>query len=470
VLVEQVLLGFLLTDNEYLNLIGDFLSAEHFFEQVHKRIYSSIELFIDRGITANPVTLKSFFDKDQALASVGGGVYLGKLASLATNVINVREYALLVYDLAMRRQLINIGEDIVNDGYGSDTGFDMLSSQQIEKAEQRLFNLSSEGNRGEYNFAHIKKSILETLTKAELAYKNKDKISGISTGFIDLDKILGGLQKSDLLVIAGRPSMGKTALAINMALNSCYDMLKSAEAPLSVGFFSLEMSAEQLAARLIAMMARTSASRIRSGSIDSNEFSDIVEASQQLQTLPFYIDDTPALSIASLRTRARRLKRRHNIGLLFVDYLQLIRASYNNPNNNRVNEVSEVTQGLKAIAKELNIPVVALSQLSRAVEQREDKRPQLSDLRESGSIEQDADVVMFIYREEYYVARKQPLSTSDSYNKWMAEMDRVRNITEIMVAKQRNGPIGNVKLHFEGETNRFSNLDIHDNRTSQFSA
>ncbi len=468
-LAERALLGALLTNNESINRVADYLLAEHFFEPVHQRIYEAIAKLIDRGMIATPVTLKNYFDKDEALSDMGGAEYLSRIMSSSLAIINLEHYGRVVYDLAVRRNLIKIGEDIVNEAF--DNEMDMTAKDQIEKAEQTLFNLASEGI-GDTGFRHLKVSLIEAINKADAAFKRKEKISGTQTKFGDLDKLLGGLQNSDLLILAGRPSMGKTAFAINMAVNACKSLNENVTSdslshPPSVGFFSLEMSSEQLAARMIAMESGVDSSRMRVGSLTDDEFSRIVQGNKALHGLPFFIDDTPALSISALRTRARRLKRKNNLSLLFVDYLQLLRGVSKTSESNRVQEVSEITQGLKAIAKELNIPVVALSQLSRAVETRDDKRPQLSDLRESGSIEQDADVVMFIFREEYYEGRLEPAPDSPKYAEWQSRMDKCMNITEIIIGKQRNGPIGIAKLFFDAKTTKFK--DLADNYSSESS-
>lgn len=459
-MAEQALLGAILVNNEMMDRVGDFLTAEHFYEPVHQRIYAAVIVFKDRGVIATPVTLKNFFDKDEALASMGGAEYLGRLAGRATTIINIADYGKVVYDLAIRRKLIVVGGDIVNSAF--ETEMELTAVQQIEQAEQVLFTLASEG-KSDNGLTMLHVSLQNAVKRAELAYKHKEKVSGIPTKFDDLDNLLGGLQNSDLLILAGRPSMGKTALAINMAFNACqalYSQAKKEEISGSlpgVGFFSLEMSSEQLASRILAMVSGVNSAKMRTGQINESEFFEIIRASSSLKEMPFFMDDTPALTISALRTRARRLQRKHNVKLIMVDYLQLLRGSSSN-GTNRVQEVSEITQGLKAIAKELNIPVIALSQLSRAVEQREDKRPQLSDLRESGSIEQDADIVMFIYREEYYLERKQPQEGTAEHTTWQQDMDRVMNVTEVIIAKQRHGPIGTVKLQFDANTTKFSNL------------
>jgi replicative DNA helicase len=458
---EQALLGSIITNNEALNRVGDYLLPEHFYEPVHQRIYKAIVTFYDRGVISTPVTLKNHFDKDEALAEVGGADYLVKLAGLSVAIINLETYGRIIYDLAVRRSLILIGEEVVNDAY--DKEIELTAKDQIEKAEQSLFNLASEGS-GDSGFKPLKLSLIDAINRADAAFKRTEKLSGVQTGFSDLDQLLGGLQSSDLLILAGRPSMGKTAFAINIAVNACKAMLNnhnpaSGELPPAVGLFSLEMSSEQLAARMIAMESGVDSSKMRVGNLTDEEFAKLVQGNKDLHKLPFFLDDTPALSISALRTRARRLKRKNNLGVLLVDYLQLLKGSSKASEANRVQEVSEITQGLKAIAKELNIPVIALSQLSRAVEQREDKRPQLSDLRESGSIEQDADVVMFIYREEYYEERKKPSdSEAAKMAEWQAKMESCQNITEIIIAKQRNGPIGTARLYFSARTTKFEDL------------
>ncbi len=465
---EQALLGAILVNNLALNNLNDALQPNHFYEPVHQRIFSAILHFHDKGQIANPVTLKHYFDQDETLTDIGGGEYLARLAGASANVISVADYSNILYDLAIKRELISIGEEVVNTAY--DQNIAAPAVQQIETAEQQLFNLAAFGehNSGFLAFSH---SLNSAIAKAEFAFKNSGEVVGVTTGLRDLDKLLGGLQKSDLLILAGRPSMGKTALettiADQAALGFQQEFEKERQAnpdgsaftkPQSVGFFSLEMSGDQLATRILSARANLNASNIMRGDLSNDEFSRLVTASNELNSLPFFIDDTPALSISALRTRARRLKRVHNLGLLVVDYLQLVRPSSSNSQANRVQEVSEITQGLKAIAKELDIPVVSLSQLSRAVEQREDKRPQLADLRESGSIEQDADVVMFVFRQEYYEARKMPSEDSPEFAAWQEKMELIYGIAEVIVAKQRHGPIGNVRLQFYSDQTRFDDL------------
>ena len=457
-LAEQIMLGNFLVNNELIYKVSGILESDDFFNPVHSRIYEALLATLDKGMVANPVTLKNQFDKDEALKESEGGGYLGRLASLAANVINVTDYARIIADLATRRKLITIGNDIINDAY--DNEVELSANDQIEHAENSLFTLDGT-LKSSASFIPIKVSLDEALKKAQAAFKNKDEVTGISSGFIDVDALLGGFQNSDLIILAARPSMGKTALSVNFALNSCQHLVKKApegQTPKSIGYFSLEMSAEQLATRLLSTISSINSSKIRTGHITENDFSKIILASKELGSMPFYIDDTPSLSISALRTRARRLAKRCNLGIILIDYLQLMRGSSKASEANRVQEISEITQGLKALAKELNVPVIALSQLSRAVEQREDKRPLLSDLRESGSIEQDADVVMFIYREDYYLIRKQPKEDTAEHEKWQMQMEDVMNLTEIIVAKHRNGPVGNIKLHFDPNTTKFTNF------------
>lgn len=458
---EQSVLGAILVNNDSLNRVAEYLTPELFYEPVHQRIYDAILRIIDRGLVATPVTLKNYFDKDKALTDIGGAEYLARLAGKATAILNLEAYGRLIYDLAVRRQLVSIGEDIVNQAY--DNEIDQTAREQIEMAEQKLFTLASEGS-AESGFQVLRVSLNEAIKKADIAHKRDEKLSGVTSGFKDMDKLLAGMQASDLIILAARPSMGKTALAVNVAMEACKSLVKNFKPdidnphPPAVGFFSLEMSSEQLAARMIAMESGVDSSKMRAGTLRDEEFAKIVESNRTLYNLPFFIDDTPALSISALRTRARRLKRKNNLSLLVVDYLQLLRGTSKMSEGSRVQEVSEITQGLKAIAKELNIPVLALSQLSRAVEQREDKRPQLSDLRESGSIEQDADVVMFIYREEYYVGRQEPQQDSPKYAEWQEKMSQCHNLTEVIIAKQRNGPIGTARLFFNSNTTKFEDL------------
>ena len=467
---EQALLGAIFANNRAFERVADFLQPEHFGNGAHQRIFAAIGKLIERGLPATPIALKNLFDQDSTLAEIGGGAYLAKLAAAAVTIINAEDYGRRIHDLHLRRQLIGLGEDVVNDAFRHD--LDDPAASQIERAEQKLYELASVGQT-EGGPRPFRAALTDALTVAEAAFKRSGRIVGVATGFTDLDRKLGGLHPSDLIIAAGRPGMGKTAFATNIAFNAARaraaaiaEAGPAAEDGAVVAFFSLEMSAEQLATRILAEESGVPSDRIRRGDVRKEDFDRFVAASQRLAAVPLFIDDTPALSVAALRTRARRLKRQQGLGLLVVDYLQLMRpAAQRNGPENRVQEISEITRGLKAIAKELAVPVLALSQLSRQVEQREDKRPQLADLRESGSIEQDADVVMFIFREEYYRGRepkKGENETQEKFNQkideWKEYMEKIHGVAEIIVEKQRHGPIGTVKLHFEAEITRFDNL------------
>lgn len=452
---EQELLGAILVNNNLINYIENIIITESFYEKIHQKIFLAIIKLKERAIVATPVTLKTRFEKDETLKELGGTDYLIKLATKASFVVDAQGIAKIIYDLYLKRNLITIGEKVVNDAYNN---HEKVALEQIELAEQQLFKLASDGEN-ENSMQQLNVSLAQAMEKTEFAYKNQGEVHGVSTGFVDLDRLLNGMQDSDLIILAGRPSMGKTALAVNIALNACNFLQRSAHKNKSIAIFSLEMSAEQLALRMISMQSGVNSYKIRSGMLSESDFNKIMMSSESLHDLPIFIDDTPAISIATLRTRARRLYRTNKIGAIFIDYLQLIRGvNTKYGDSNRVQEVSEVTQGLKAIAKELNIPVIALSQLSRLVEQREDKKPQLSDLRESGAIEQDADVVMFIFREAYYLMRKKPADGADSISDWQNKMDRVQHQSEIIIAKQRNGPIGSIKLFFDSNTTTFKDL------------
>ena len=455
---EQGLLGALLVDNRAVERVSEIVQAPQFYVPVHQRIYEAIIKMTERGQEASPVTLKNYFDDDPDLAELGGASYLAELAGSVLSVVNVEDYARRIYDLFMRRELISLGEDVVNESYSHTLDSD--AEKIIETAESQLFSLAENGT-GSGGFVTLRDSVVIAIEHAEKAFNADDGLTGVTSGLIDVDKKLGGFQGSDLLILAGRPSMGKTALATTWAYNAAKAYAQSGgEQGAVTAFFSLEMSADQLAGRILAIESGVSGDAIRKGTIQQNDFRSFVEASQMMSQVPLYIDDTPALSIGAVRTRARRLKRQHGLGLLVVDYLQLLRGSGSRQSSeNRVLEVSEITRGLKAIAKELQIPVIALSQLSRAVEQREDKRPQLSDLRESGSIEQDADVVMFVYREEYYLARTEPEVGTDKHMDWQDRMDRSHNVGECIVAKARHGPIGGVRMHFDSNLTKFSDLE-----------
>ncbi len=465
---EQALLGMLLIDNRHLERVGDMLKAQHFFQPPHQRIFEAIVKIVERGQQASPVTLKGYFEKDEGLEPVGGAKYLVTLQTETPLINNAADYARTIYELHLRRQLILLGEDIVNDAYTQTLDSD--ATDAITTAESKLFKLAESGQT-QGGFVTLRDSVMTALEIAEKAYKADSHVTGVTTGLTDLDQKLGGLHNSDLLILAARPSMGKTSLAVNIAFNAAKAYADSGGKQGGiVGFFSLEMSSDQLATRILAEQSGISGDSIRKGDIREADFRRFVEASQRLSQIPLYIDDTPALTIGALRTRARRLKRQHGLGMLVIDYLQLLQGSGTRQSEgNRVLEISEITRGLKAIAKELQIPVIALSQLSRAVEQRDDKRPQLSDLRESGSIEQDSDVVMFIYRREYYLSREEPerkigeedLKFNDRYAAWQKDLGENANVAEVIVAKQRHGPIGTVRLYFDANITRFSDLDQH---------
>ena len=459
---EQQLLGAILTNNELFDRVAQVLRAEHFYDPVHARIFETAAARITKNNLASPVTLKAFLEDDAGLAELGGPAYLMRLAGAAISSFAVRDYAEMIYDLAIRRELIDVGNDIAAKAARVDVQSE--PKEQIVEAEQKLYALAEQGQT-EQGFQSFLTAVTDAVKVANAAYQREGGLAGVSTGLIDLDKKLGGLHRSDLLILAGRPSMGKTSLATNVAFNIARAYQKGIttsgeEGAIDggiVGFFSLEMSAEQLASRILSEVAKIPSNQIRRGDFTESEFRRIVDAAKELEAAPLFIDDTPALPISQLAARARRLKRTHGLDALFVDYLQLVRGT--GRSENRVNEISEITMGLKAIAKELDIPVVALSQLSRQVENREDKRPQLSDLRESGSIEQDADVVMFVFREEYYKEREKPGDHElDKMAIWQEEMERLHGKAEVVIGKQRHGPIGTVELSFEGQFTRFGNL------------
>jgi replicative DNA helicase len=468
---EQALLGAILVNNEAANRVSGFLRPEHFFEPVHGRIYEAAWKLIERGQLATPVTLKAFFEHDAALDEIGGAQYLARLAGSAVTIIDAEHYGRVIHDLSLRRELIQIGEDVVNTAFTPSV--DETAMEQIEQTEQQLFHLAESGSL-EGGFQSFARSLDDAVRAAEAAYKRETPLTGVATELRDLDAKLGGLHRSDLVVLAGRPSMGKTALATNIAFTAARARHRAHQEAAGgeaggeivdgavVGFFSLEMSAEQLATRVLGEQAGIPSEKLRRGELGPDDFVRVVKVSQELEAIPFFIDDTPALTITALRTRARRLKRTQGLSLVVVDYLQLLRPSGRSRQDSRVLEISEITQGLKALAKELSVPVLALSQLSRAVEQRDDKRPLLSDLRESGAIEQDADAVLFIFREEYYLERRQPRPDTPEHEKWLADMERAHNVAELIIGKNRHGPTSTVKLLFEGATTRFRDLDAAD--------
>src|ERR1043165_7139298 len=459
---EQSLLGAILVNNDAFYRVSDFLEPKHYFEPLHQTIYETASSLIRMGKVATPVTLKTFPPADTDIGGMTVGQYLARLAAEATTIINAQDYGRTVYELSLRRDLIRIGEVMVNVAY--DAPVDFAPRAQIEDAERQLYELAEAG-RYDGGFQKFSQAMKVAIDMAANAYQRDGKLSGVATGLRDLDAKMGGLQSSDFIFVAGRPGMGKTALATNIAYNiarahqaevQADGTMKSINGGI-VGFFSCEMSAEQLATRILAEQTGIASSTIRRGGITETDFEKIRDYSIELQSLPLYVDETGGLSISQLTARARRLKRQKGLDLLVIDYIQLLQGS-NEATATRVQEVTEITTALKALAKELNVPVIALSQLSRQVENRDDKRPQLSDVRESGSIEQDADVVMFVFREEYYLANKEPRPGTPEYEKWQLEMSLVHGKAEVIIGKQRHGPTGTVELHFEGQFTRFSDL------------
>jgi len=462
---EQALLGAILVNNEAFYRVSDFLEPKHFFEPIHQRIFELASGLVRAGKLATPVTLKTFLPADFDIAGLTVNQYLARLAAEATTIINAEDYGRTVYDLSIRRDLITIGEDMVNLAY--DAPVDATPQAHIEEAERKLYELAETG-RYETGFQRFAQALTTAVDMAAHAYQRDGSLSGLATGLTDLDSRMGGLQQSDLVILAGRPGMGKTALATNIAYNVAKAWAGEVRADGHmatvnggiVGFFSMEMSAEQLATRIISEQTGIPSNKIRRGSIDEADFERIKDVSIELQNLPFYVDETGGLSIGQLAARARRLKRQRGLDLLVIDYVQLLQGSGHRANENRVQEITEITTRLKALAKELNIPILALSQLSRQVEQRDDKRPQLSDLRESGSIEQDADVVMFVFREEYYHQMRKPTEANrEKFAEWLAEGERVDGKAEVIIGKQRHGPTGTIELHFDAAVTRFANLD-----------
>jgi len=458
---EAALLGALMIDNRLVEDVQLKLQAHHFFEPLHGRIYEAILRMTDANRIANPVTLRPLFESDDSIKEVGGPAYLAQLTGSGAAVIGARDFAQQIYDLALLRALIGVGRDLVEGAL--DTSEDVAPLAQIERAETELYKVAEAGG-AEGRAKAFAEATKEALEMAERALNSGGHLSGFTTGLESLNGKIGGLHKSDLIIVAGRPGMGKSALGTNIGFAAAKRFLKDAEdgiepersAGAPVALFSLEMSADQLATRILAEQSGISSENLRMGKISQQEFRQLARAAADLQTLPLYIDDTPGLTIAALRTRARRLKRQKGIGLIVVDYLQLLQGTGKNSNENRVQEISEISRGLKQLAKELDLPVIGLSQLSRAVEQREDKRPQLSDLRESGSIEQDADIVLFIYREDYYLAAKQPADDHPDIDKWREEMARVYGTAEVIVAKQRHGSTGKVRMKFDSRITKFS--------------
>jgi replicative DNA helicase len=470
---EHALLGALLTNNRAYERISDFLLPDHFVDPINGRIFGAIARRIELGQLADFITLKAEFEHSGVLDEVGGTAYLAQLQAAMVGIINAGEYGRTIYDAWLRRQLIEIGEVVVNNAFGAQP--ELNGESQIQLAEQSLYDLAAKG-RADRGYVSFEQALTAAIHSADRAIRRSGHVSGLPTGFRDLDKRTGGLHSSDMVIVAGRPGMGKSALVTKIAYGAAKSIVEdarredpNAKPKATVAIFSLEMSAEQLATRLLAEESRVSGDRIRRGDIGQKEFDRFVQVSREIGSLPIYIDDTPAITLSALRTRCRRLKRTNGLALVIVDYVQLMRAMAGPPPPSRVLEIGQITQGLKALAKELEVPVLVAAQLSRAVESREDKRPQLSDLRESGSIEQDADVVMFIYRDAYYHQLKEPKALNfenkerfhAAHDKWKTEMDDIYNKAELLIEKQRHGPTGKIDLFFEGEFTRFADIDLH---------
>jgi len=453
---EQSVIGSILVSNDIFDDVSPIINYTKFYDPIHQKIFLAIENLISKGMLANPITLKNYFENDKNLIELEGHEYLVKITKFSTSLRQAIEYAKIIYDMHVRRELIKISETTIDNA--SNKNIDLPGEKIIEDSEKLLFDLAERGSFSK-SFIKFDAALNQTIEMASKAFKSTEGIVGVPTGLTDLDDRLGGLHNQDLVIIGGRPSMGKTALATNIAFHAAKNIqdkgLKS-----SVAFFSLEMSSEQLSTRILSEQSRIKSNDIRRGKISEEQFDKFIETSKNISELPLYIDETPAISIAAISNRARRIKRLFGCELVVVDYIQLMRAT-NIRNDGRVQEISEITQGLKAIAKELNVPVLAVSQLSRAVEQRDDKKPQLSDLRESGSIEQDADVVMFVYREAYYLERKEPRPATVEHAEWQAKMNEISNLAEIMIGKQRHGPTGNIKVEFESMFTKFRDIQTN---------
>ena len=451
---EQAVIGSILVSNDIFDEISTIISSDNFYDPMHQKIFNAIHGLIFKGMLANPITLKNYFEDEKDDLNVPD--YLVKITKFSTSVRQAIEYSKIIYDMFVRRELVKISEQTMDSA--KLTELDSSGQTIIENTEKSLFDLAEKGSSNS-NLVKFDSAMKQTIEMASAAYKNEEGIVGVPTGLRDLDDKLGGLHQSDLIIIAGRPSMGKTSLATNIAFNAAQKLQDSGKKS-SVAFFSLEMSSEQLSTRIISEQARISSNDIRRGRISDEQFDKFLETSKNIAELPLYIDETPAISIAAMSNRARRIKRLHGLDMIVVDYIQLMRGTTYNKDG-RVQEISQITQGLKAIAKELGVPVVALSQLSRQVEQRDDHKPQLADLRESGSIEQDADVVMFVYREGYYLSRKEPREATVEHAEWQAKMNEVAHLAQIIIGKQRHGPIGNVTLEFEERFTKFKDTQIN---------
>ena len=453
---EKALIGSILVSNEIYDEISTIVDSSQLFDPIHVKIFDTIEMLIAKGLLANPITLKNFFDTDEGLKELGGQEYLVKITKFSTtSVKQAIDYANIIHEMHVRRELIKISESVLNEA-SNKSETKSSGEEMIQNAEKSLFDLAERGHFNQ-SFMKFEKALEQTIDMAKKAFKNEDGIVGVPTGLTDLDSRLGGLHKQDLIIIAGRPSMGKTALATNIAFHAAKNIEKKGMKS-AVAFFSLEMSSEQLSTRILSEQSRIRSNDIRRGKVSDQEMERFIETSKNIHALPLFIDETPAITIAAISNRSRRIKRLFGLELIVVDYIQLMRAG-SKKNDGRVQEISEITQGLKALAKELDVPVLALSQLSRAVEQRDDKKPQLSDLRESGSIEQDADVVMFVYREAYYLERKEPALGSIEHAEWQQKMDEISRLAEILLGKQRHGPTGNIKVEFEAMYTKFKDLE-----------
>ena len=447
---EQALLGSILVNNDIIDEVSNIINPTSFYDPGHIKIYEVIEYLNNKGMIANPITLKNYFEKDNMLSEVGGTEYLVKLTRFSGSTKQAIDYAKIIHEMYLRRELVLISDNLSSETLNSK---EQSAEKIIEGTEKSLFDLAERGSFSQ-SFLKFNQALDQTIEMATLAMKNDKGIVGVPTGLSALDEKLGGLHKSDLVILAGRPSMGKTALATNIAYHAAQNIMSKQEKS-SVAFFSLEMSSEQLSTRILSEQARIKSDDIRKGKVTEEEINRYIETSRNIYNLPLFIDETPAITIATLSNRARRIKRLFGLSLIVVDYIQLMRASNLLRNDGRVQEISEITQGLKALAKELGVPVLALSQLSRAVEQRDDKIPQLSDLRESGSIEQDADVVMFVYREQYYLEKKAPKQGSIEYAEWQSKMNDIHGLAQIIIGKQRHGPTGNIEVEFEGQYTKF---------------
>jgi len=451
---EQALIGSILVSNDIYDEITPIINAQKFFDPIHAKIYETIEKLISKGLLANPITLKNYFDNDEGLKELGGQEYLIKITKFSASTKQAIDYANIVQEMHVRRELIKISQSVLSEA-SNNNEITSSGEEMIQNAEKSLFDLAERGHFNQ-SFLKFENALKQTIEMAKNAYQNEEGIVGVPTGLTDLDSRLGGMHKQDLIIIAGRPSMGKTALATNIAFHAAKNIEKKGLKS-TVAFFSLEMSSEQLSTRILSEQSRIRSNDIRRGKVSEKEFEQFIETSKNIFDLPLYIDETPAITISAISNRSRRIKRLFGLELIVVDYIQLMRTG-GKRDWGRVQEISEITQGLKALAKELNVPVLALSQLSRAVEQRDDKKPQLADLRESGSIEQDADVVMFVYRAAYYLERKEPTLGSIEHAEWQQKMEEISRLAEIMISKQRHGPTGNVKVEFEAMYTKFKDL------------